>query len=277
MTYDTRITAARGDIAAEELRGKIDAARYVTGTKLTVSVPVLDLVAAPNSTSLSSQLLMGETFIVYDEDVDTGLAWGQSLRDQYVGYVARSGLLSDVPAPNRYVSSLATHIYAEPNLKSRPLDRLPLMSALVTGSEIKGYVELETGGYCPAPHLRRTQVATDDFVMTGERFIGVPYLWGGRSSFGLDCSALAQTSLYAAGLSFPRDSDMQQSLGQGVVGTLQRGDLIFWKGHVGLMTDPENLLHANAFHMAVVTEPLAIAVARTYDSGGGEIVARRRL
>ena len=109
------------------------------------------------------------------------------------------------------------------------------------------------------------------------RFLGAPYLWGGRESLGLDCSGLVQQALAACGKACPRDTDMQAGIGVAVApGDLARGDLVFWKGHVGMMLDAERMVHANGHHMATVVEPLAEAIARIEAAGYGPPTAYRR-
>ena len=133
---------------------------------------------------------------------------------------------------------------------------------------------------CRPRTLRRSTDNETDFVAVAERFLGTPYLWGGKTALGLDCSGLVQVALTACGVSCPRDSDMQEeALGTAVAAdpsALLRGDLIFWKGHVAIVRGPDSLLHANAHHMAVAIEPVAQAVARIRDAGS-EITSIRRI
>ncbi|MEM9432225.1 MAG: NlpC/P60 family protein [Pseudomonadota bacterium] len=278
MTRDPRITAARPDLAARALEGAVLAERFVDGTPMVVTAPVLDLTRSPDrGVALDTQLLSGEVFTVYEYDGDTGLAWGQSETDGYVGYVSVAGLETADGPVDHVVSALATHIYPEPALKTRPLEALPMGAAFRAGPVSDGFVEVAGGGFVPAQHVARKSAFASDPVEVAERFIGVPYLWGGRSAFGLDCSALVQLAFAACGTALPRDSDQQDGAIAAIAGPLQRGDLVFWSGHVGIMADGESLVHANAHHMSVVKEPLAEAEARIAAQGEGPVTARRRV
>lgn len=254
----------------------MSAARFVDGAARRVTASLLELTASPEpGTSLATQLLHGERFTVYDVTPD-GRAWGQSETDGYVGYVAAVGLGPDRRSGRR-VTALASHRYAAPRLRARATAELPFLADLDVSGETRGFAALRGGGFAPMPHLAPLGA---DFVEIAARFLGAPYLWGGRSARGLDCSALVQLALMAVGVAAPRDSDMQAALlGRALAPQerARRGDLIFWRGHVGLLTDPATLLHANAHHMAVALEPLEPAAARIAAAGGGQVTARRRL
>ncbi|MFQ5624771.1 MAG: C40 family peptidase [Paracoccaceae bacterium] len=276
MSRDPRLTPARGDLAAAHLRGAVAAERYRDGTLRMVNVPVLDLVREPGAARLATQLRFGEVFTVYDSG--GGYAWGQAEDDGYVGYVEAAALGEPVAATHT-VGALLTHVYPEPDIKSRARGWLPFQAKLAVAGARSEFAELATGGFVPLAHVREMNAAPADFVAVAERFLGCPYLWGGTTAHGLDCSALVQLSLRAAGRDCPRDSDMQETS----VGTpfgdneeMRRGDLVFWRGHVGIMCDPATLLHANAHHMAVQKEVLEEAAARIAGAGGGEITCRRR-
>lgn len=271
-----RLIAARPDLAAAHLRGAVDAARFATGVRRTVAAPLADLTLTPDPVAgLATQLLYGESFVVYETRAD-GLAWGQALLDNYVGYVAAADLGPARPSGQR-VTALASHVYSQPNVKARADRELPFLAEIPVTGTTGGFVKLRGGGFMPRPHF---DPITGDAAAQAERFVGVPYLWGGRSARGLDCSALVQLVLLATGWVAPRDCDMQAAM----LGTdlprdadLERGDLVFWKGHVGLMRDPGTLIHCNIHHMAVAMEPLAEAVGRIAAAGGGRIIARRRM
>lgn len=271
-----RLVAARPDLAAAHLRGEVAAQRYASGVRRTVTTPLADLTLTPDpSAGRATQLLYGEGFVVYETRPD-GLAWGQAVRDGYVGYVAAAALGPARPGGQR-VTALASHIYPRPDLKARPQAELPFLAEVQATGTTGAFAKLRGGGFVPRAHL---EPVAGDAAAQAERFAGAPYLWGGRSARGLDCSALVQLALVAAGVSAPRDSDMQAAmLGAPVApdAALLRGDLVFWKGHVGVLRDAETLIHANAHHMAVAIEPLAKAAARIVASGGGSVTARRRL
>ncbi len=266
---------ARTDLAALRLKGRVEAARFVEGVPHRVAASLLDLTSTPDpAAGLATQLLFGEPFTVYEVRPD-GLAWGQSERDGYVGYVAADGL-GEARADGRPLTSLSGHRYASASLKARTLQELPFLADLDAGTQANGFTALRDGGFTPTPHLAPVP---GDFVAQAERLLGAPYLWGGRSPRGLDCSALVQLALMATGFPAPRDSDMQAALLGSNPGDAppRRGDLVFWRGHVGILLDAAMLIHANAHHMAVAVEPLSVAVTRIRAAGGGEITGRRRL
>ncbi len=276
--FAARLLPARADLAAESLRGRVEAARYVPGAPMRVAAALLDLTGTPDAAGeRATQLLFGETFTVYEERPD-GLAWGQAETDGYVGYVARAGLVPAEQAarPGPPVTALWSHVYPAPEVRARPIGDLPMLARPGAADRRGAFVALDGGGFAPAAHF---EPVGDGFVAQAERLLGAPYLWGGRSARGIDCSALVQLALMATGRAAPRDSDMQAAgLGAALAAgaRLVRGDLIFWKGHVGIMRDADTLLHANAHHMAVASEPLADATARIEASGGGAPTARRR-
>ena len=274
--FAPRLLPARPDLAAAHLEGKVQAARFVTGTPQRVRATLLDLTLTPDpGAGLATQLLHGEPFTVYETRPD-GLAWGQALRDGYVGYVAAAGL-GPPQGRGQRVTALWAQRYPRPELKARTVGELPFLAEVAVAGTTGAFARLRTGGHVARAHLAPVE---GDFVDQAARFLGAPYLWGGRSARGLDCSALVQLALMAVGVDAPRDSDMQLALLGAELGpeaAPRRGDLIFWPGHVGILADPETLLHANAHHMAVVAEPLAPATARIAAAGGGAVLARRRI
>jgi len=279
MAGDPRLTPARPDLAAAFLRGEIDAPRYAEPRPHRVAADQAGLFRRPDGTGLDTQLLHGEPFEVYD--IADGWAWGQAPLDGYVGYVRADALAAaTVPAPTHRVATLGAQVYARPELKIPPLSTLPFGARIPVAEMVAGYARIGPDAWMPAPCLCPLDRPEPDWVAVAERFRGVPYVWGGRSSVGLDCSALVQLARQAAGHACPRDSDMQAA---GLGRTLpddapaRRGDLIFWKGHVGLMIDGKTLLHANAHHMAVTAEPLSGAIARIARNEFGRPTRRARL
>jgi cell wall-associated NlpC family hydrolase len=224
-----------------------------------------------------NELRYGDVFSIYE--TQDGWAWGQSSRDQYVGYVCEKHVSKDVHQPTHRIKNLTSLVFSDRSIKSPPLDRLTFFSAVDIVKEDTKFCELKTGGFVHAHHIVKiNEWNSGDVVSTASRLLNVPYLWGGVTTLGIDCSGLVQLALNAAGIDCPRDSDMQAaSLGNKIaeteVGTVfQRGDIVFFPGHVGFMADTTNLLHANAYHGCVVTEPLADVITR-----GSNVTAVRRL
>jgi hypothetical protein len=272
-----RLTPARHDLAAEKLRGIVEAPRYVAPRRMRVAIAVAPLTRVPDAEApLDTQLLLGERFDVYD--VAPGWAWGQAVDDGYVGFVPDMALGADDLTPTHRITLPMALIYPEPDLRSRPVGTAPLGGAVRVETIGPRFCELAEGGFIPTGHLCPIDSPAQDWVAVAHMFLGVPYLWGGRSAAGIDCSALVQLSRQVAGLGCLRDSDMQETAPGETVGEkdLRRGDLIFWKGHVGIMLSGQQMLHANAHHMAVAIEPLARAAQRIEKNGGGPVTSRRR-
>jgi cell wall-associated NlpC family hydrolase len=280
-TLDPRRNAFRSDLAAKTLEGVVRAERYVMGEPAFVVRAASPLRKAPDpARGFETEALFGERVTVFEEA--NGWAWVQLARDGYVGYMASDALRRGVSNPTHRIQTLGTFLYSAADIKSPPLMHLA-MNALVTvrgGDEL--FFEVEGGGFAFARHVAQLSRPARDFVEIAERFAGAPYLWGGRTHIGLDCSGLVQTSLFAAGYAAPRDTDMQQAeLGSDIavrddLEELTRGDLVFWKGHVGIMIDSVLMVHANAYHMLVAVEPLPEAAQRISKTGG-RITAVKRL
>jgi cell wall-associated NlpC family hydrolase len=277
---DPRRHPYRADLAAETLRGLVPAKHYVKGEKRQVTAPSLPVRREPRAdANLDTEALFGETITLYDER--EGWAWVQLDRDGYVGFVPSDGLSARLAVPTHRISALRTYVYPEPDGKTPPLFLLSLNALVTVAGEGAKFHALAGGGHVVAGHLTPIGTFAKDFVAVAESFLGTPYLWGGRTSIGLDCSGLVQLAVEAAGYAAPRDADMQAGelgrsldLRKGV--ELRRGDLVFWDGHVGIMTSGKDFLHANAFHMAVETEPFARA-RRRIKSVGYEVAGVRRL
>ena len=273
-TLDPRLNVFRPGLAEARLKGRVSADRYVEGTLSRVTVTSAPLHQSPDCKSAwGSELLRGEVVRVYDVDT-AGWAWVRSETDGYVGYCREDALGRLDPDPTHRVAVLRTFVYPDADMKLPSRGWLSLGSAVALEErdvETRGtrFRVLSNGeGAVVASHLAPLAGAYEpDFVSVAERFLETPYLWGGRTSLGLDCSGLVQMSMMIAGLAVPRDSDLQeQSVGQPVAGAAEarliRGDLVFWPGHVAIMVDSERIVHASGHHMRVVIEPLKSVVAR---------------
>lgn len=268
---DRRLQAFRPDLADERLRGAVKAQRFVAGRPARVAVPVLDLRDAPRpDAGLDSQLLAGDDVLVFEEA--EGFAWVQAARDSYVGYAPATGLAAPGLALTHVVAVPRTFGYREPDMKKPATGAFSMgcRLAVVGTATTRGtdYALLESGEALVAAHLRPVDAAGDDYVAVAGELERTPYLWGGSSAFGIDCSGLVQLSMRMAGRAVRRDTDMQAAtigtaleIGDDLAG-LRRGDLVFWKGHVAIMADEDTIIHANGHTMMVSREPLAAAVER---------------
>ena len=309
MNYDPRITPARPDLAASHLEGLVEAARFVAGRDLEVVAAQAPLRRLPTPDShYDTEALKGELVTIYEETVE-GWCWGQLCSDGYVGWMPAAALRPPGPPATHRIAALRTLVYPGRSIKVPPLDALsfgcrvavssgadppppppppppypppprPPPAAQAGGRTANVLTLLADGLYVPTCHLAPIASTEPDFVAVAERFVGVPYLWGGKTSLGVDCSGLVQLTLAASGVDCPRDSDMQErGVGREVapseIADLRRGDLVFWSGHVAIARGDATLVHANAFHMAVAVEPVADAVRRIAAAGGAITSIRR--
>lgn len=277
---DRRRNAFRPGLADRGLADVVQAETFVEGRPAQVVVAIASIRREPRFDAMQvTEALLGETVRVFDER--EGWAWVQLDADGYVGYVSADALANDIVSATHRIAVPATFVYPQPSLKSQPAEALTLNARVPVAGDDGEYARLANGRFVFRGHLRQLSDRETDYVAVAARFLHVPYYWGGKSVHGLDCSGLVQLAFEACGLPCPRDSDMQEvELGEAVpagdLALLQRGDLVFWDGHVGIMADGVTLLHANGFHMMVVEEPLAAAAARIAGQGKN-ITAIRRL
>ncbi len=276
---DPRVNAYRPDLADKALVGQLTAKHFVEGQLARVAHPRLPMFGTPDlSGPMISELRLGEFVDQFEKK--KGVAWVQNRSDRYVGYVAAAGLVNTIADPAWRVTQKLTYLYPEPDFKTAPLDMLPYPARVAVLDRLaSGWARLATGGYVYALNLESAEERHSDYVFTAGSLLGAPYLWGGRTSFGIDCSGLVQLALELAGQDCPRDSDMQRAA-FGVLAPsdwhnypYERGDLVFFKDHVGIMADISHVVNANAHHMCVVSEPLEAAAAR-YPGGVLAIGAR---
>jgi len=264
---DRRLNAYRDDLADIRLKGRVEANGFVEGRQARIRVPVADLHAAPRADSgVDTQLLMGEELRIFDER--EGWCWVQAGRDGYVGHVRAQHVEETGAAATHRVAVPRSFIYPGPDMKLAGAEGVSIGSqvTIVGSAETRGtaYHLLADGRAIVAAHLEPVSASADDAVAVAERLEDTPYLWGGASAFGIDCSGLVQLSQHMAGRSVLRDTDMQAaSIGTEIGGDgLRRGDLVFWKGHVAIVTGPDAVIHASGAAMLVTREPLSAAIDR---------------
>ena len=271
---DRRLTAFSGRVALEPLRGQVEAEAFVPGVAGAVSVPLADLCAQPGG-ARDRQVLRGDALLVVERR--DGAVFVRMEKDGYCGWL-REGEVGPAVTATHWVATAGTHLYPEPRVQARAQAALPHAARLAVQEADAKWAQVE-GGFVPAMHLRPMGAWCDDPVAVAEMFLGTPYLWGGNSRDGIDCSGLVQAAWLACGRDCPGDSDLQQALGEPLAdgAPLRRGDLIFWKGHVALVVDEARLIHANGHSMDVRHEGIAAAITRIAAQGGGPVTARRRV
>lgn len=270
---DRRLTPATPRVAHITLQGQLEAPRFTAGEQMRVALPLVDLLRAPNG-ARERQLWLGEAFTVIDRD--QGHAFGFAEKDGYCGWLPEAAL--GEARPTHWVAKPATHLYPEPRVQAQEITSLPMGAEIeVTGQT--GIFAQTPLGFIPASHLLPLGESLADPVAVAEGLLGTPYLWGGNSRAGIDCSGLVQLGLHACGMRSAGDADLQESLGLeiGAGEALARGDLLFWKGHVAMIVDGTRLIHANGHTMSVAYEGIEAAIARIKAAEGLPVRARRRL
>jgi cell wall-associated NlpC family hydrolase len=278
---DPRLTPARPDLAAKHLEGKVRADRFVEGMEFEVFDSIAPMRREPSHDSaLDTEALKGERVTIYDRNAE-GWAWGQLQSDGYVGWLPDNALVLPRNKPTHKITAIRTFAFPGPSIKLPPTESLPLGARVEIVKSDGNFAITSQRHYLPLQHVGLLDANEPDFVAVAERFVGTPYLWGGKSALGIDCSGLVQVSLAAAGISAPRDSDMQEAtfgtvLPQSEWRDIKRGDLIFWKGHVAIARDRDTIIHANAHHMATAIESTQGAIDRI-KTAGSEIISIKRL
>jgi cell wall-associated NlpC family hydrolase len=270
---DARLTPANARAALDSLRGRVVAPRYVPGEGARLAVPLADLCRSPGG-ARERQLLFGDAVTVIDRHA--GWCFVQAAKDGYCGYLPEAAV-APPRQPTHRVAAPASHLYPEPRVQVRETAALPFAARLTVTGETGAFAETPEG-FVPACHLRPVGERDADPVAVAALFLGTPYLWGGNSRAGIDCSGLVQAALLACGIACPGDSDLQEGLGAELAPdrALCPGDLLFWAGHVAIVADPRRILHATGHAMAAVYEETDAAIARIA-AAGYPLKARRRL
>jgi cell wall-associated NlpC family hydrolase len=274
---DARVTPVRDGVASRSLEGIVKAEVYLDPKTMVCAVPAAGVHrSADLASEQMDQVLFGERFEAVEEEAG-GFVWGQARRDGYVGFVAAAALAAPAPEPTHRIAAARTYAFAEPSIKSRASGPYSMNSLVAVEAQEGRLRKVAGAGWMAAEHLAPVGVFEADVAAVAERFLGAPYLWGGRESLGLDCSGLVQAALFACGLACPRDADQQAGLGREIArADFGRGDLVFWEGHVAIGLDAARIIHANGHHMMVAVEPLEGAVARIEAAGVGRPTAFRR-
>ena len=279
---DKRLNAWRDDLADRTLQNQVHSNRFVDAKIQQVITPTLSLRREADYTSpQNNELLFGDRVKVFDEN--KGWSWVQNCRDNYVGFCPSDGLSEVGNDATHQVSCLRTILFPQPDFKSCPVHYLSMTSTVAVVQTTDKYSQIESGEWIYSQHLAKTNEFESDFVATAQKFLGTPYLWGGNNSLGIDCSGLVQIALRRAGMDVLRDSDMQEeTIGKEIhydndTSNLELGDLIFWKGHIGIYCANDMLLHANATDMMVSSKPFKDTCAHILKLENSPVTSVRRI
>ena len=267
---DRRLTPATDRVALLSVQAEIARPAYTQGSPARVTAPLAELLVRPDGPR-DRQLNFGADVTVIDRD--GGWSFVQAARDGYVGWVRDTDLGAATAPITHRVSAAATHIYPQPNMKLREIASLSMNARLSVTGIAGGFAQLFGGGWVPV------QAISDGFgadpVVLAERLLDTPYLWGGNSRGGIDCSGLVQAALHGCGIACPGDADLQERAFE-PVDEIRRGDLLFWKGHVAMACGDGRMIHATAWQMRVIHEDIAHAIARIEAAGDGPMRGARR-
>ena len=272
---DRRLTPANERVAASYLIGKVKTKNFVVGVKEQCKVGAVDLLDEPGGDRVS-QLCRGDRVRVFERF--NGFAYVQVEKDNYCGYITET-ILEPCSKFSHWICVPGSILYSEANFKKKEICELYFGDQVLVISDDGIWAELNDGGFVPSCHLKKNKIKFLDHVFVSRLFLNTPYLWGGCSRKGIDCSGLVQLALHACGIECPRDTDMQEaSLGRNIEQSkAMKGDLIFWRGHVGMLIKKNLILHANAYHMSVVEESFDLAKIRIEKNEGGKVTSVRRI
>lgn len=265
---DKKLNPYRDDIAAIKLKGEVIAQEFREPVKYQITSPRAKLSIKPeNNAEQETEILYGEIFEVYE--IKDGFAWGQATLDNYVGYVEAKHLSDNIFEPKYKIKAQVTHAFEMPRVQAKINATLSINSFVnITDKTENGYIYCEGLGYIYGDHICPIDEYYKDPIETAERFLELPYTWGGKSGMGVDCSGLVQSAFSACGIFYPRDAYMQEKIGTEIsFGNQEKADLVFWKGHVAICIDKDTIIHANAHHMKTAIEPLEVAIKRTEAKG----------
>lgn len=278
---DKSLNPYRDDLAAQYLKGQVNAGNFVAPKLHQIKCDYAYLKTAPDTSSPNvSEVFFGELVDIYE--IKNDFAWVQLKRDNYVGYLPFECVSTEIIEANKKINTIRSFAFSIPKVQGEIKNILPLNSLVKATDRVEnGFVYCDGLGFIYLKHLCDLDEYAANPVELAKYFLKTPYAWGGRQALGIDCSGLIQTIHEACGINLPRDARMQEKMGELIIpspdfSNLKAGDLLFWQGHVAMMIDNENIIHANSFHMCVEIEPLAQTIKR-YDGLGLGLRSVRRI